>query len=494
MARSRAERIRASDRLKWSILASGWVHVGAALALLIHRIAVPPGAEPTRGPLVLVRMAPAPVSEALDEETLISSIDREAVQAEPATESPADRRTRVEPPEPEPVDAMPHEAVEYVRIDAPGEAPEHADRISSEDHRAREEVRARVTTDTPGPLTPRQAGAAGSSQGGAASALRSGMRVSRVDGGGGSRAQGSHRATTGQSGNTSEGGSPTRAAAGSAVPSGHQVAGGSGSTQVPEHPDATRRATEAGPTLAPADASGRETPSASASFGAATPPTSRHDAADSASPTNGDGLATLDSPGSDAATGGEPDHDLDAPASPGHRDATDAGVRSTATLAPFDPVEDLRAFMGWQRPEFADGGGASGTGDADGAPDTSPTAANARVVRDYVDVSARQDPLGVYMRKVEAVLTDRWMDNDLSVRDRARGIQGDVVVRYTIHANGRIDGVELVRQSGHSELDLLALAAVPDRVPRIPRELNREALHHQVTLRYRNPFIVTVDR
>jgi len=154
-----------------------------------------------------------------------------------------------------------------------------------------------------------------------------------------------------------------------------------------------------------------------------------------------------------------------------------------------DPVEDLRSFMGWQRPEFTDqqpptdrpGARAAASG---GMGKSTPG-------REYLDVSALRDPLGVYMRRVEDALTERWLQHDLNIADRARGIQGDVTIRYVIESNGRISALEIVRHSGHIELDLLALKAVPTRFPRIPRAVGRDRIHHQVKLRYRNPLVVS---
>lgn len=50
----------------------------------------------------------------------------------------------------------------------------------------------------------------------------------------------------------------------------------------------------------------------------------------------------------------------------------------------------------------------------------------------------------------------------------ARGIYGDLVIRFTIRKNGRLGAVELVRTSGHKSLDDAAMKALKDGEPYWP--------------------------
>jgi TonB family protein len=74
--------------------------------------------------------------------------------------------------------------------------------------------------------------------------------------------------------------------------------------------------------------------------------------------------------------------------------------------------------------------------------------------------------------------------------ERARGLQGEVTVRYQVHPSGRVRGVTVVRSSGHPSLDALAVAAVPARLPRPPAAARPDGLVYEHTLGYRNPLVL----
>jgi TonB family protein len=95
--------------------------------------------------------------------------------------------------------------------------------------------------------------------------------------------------------------------------------------------------------------------------------------------------------------------------------------------------------------------------------------------------------LEAYLAQVEALLRRRWLARDLSLERRAAGGQGWVLLQYVIEADGRVRDLALARQSGEPELDRMALASVPARLPRPPPDL--APLRHQVRLRYRNPLL-----
>ncbi len=104
-------------------------------------------------------------------------------------------------------------------------------------------------------------------------------------------------------------------------------------------------------------------------------------------------------------------------------------------------------------------------------------------------IDARGTELGAYINRVERLIAERWSELDLSPHARGVGKQGEVVLRYRILSSGRVDEVSVVRSSGVPELDRMAMASVPPRVPRIPRRVELSTLVHEIVLRYRNPLI-----
>ena len=98
-------------------------------------------------------------------------------------------------------------------------------------------------------------------------------------------------------------------------------------------------------------------------------------------------------------------------------------------------------------------------------------------------------PLGVWVARAEQRITTRWGGLDLEPHERALGLQGQVTVRYVVAPNGRVSEVGIARSSGNDQLDRMALDAIPTRLPRLPRERRDRPLHHQITLRYRNPLV-----
>ncbi|MEZ4240847.1 MAG: TonB family protein [Myxococcota bacterium] len=93
------------------------------------------------------------------------------------------------------------------------------------------------------------------------------------------------------------------------------------------------------------------------------------------------------------------------------------------------------------------------------------------------------------MQRVSERIEARWRDADLDVASRARGVQGEVTVRYAIRRDGRTFDVRVVRSSGNPELDEMARAAIPARTERFPRDLREQVVQHEITFRYRNPLV-----
>ncbi len=105
---------------------------------------------------------------------------------------------------------------------------------------------------------------------------------------------------------------------------------------------------------------------------------------------------------------------------------------------------------------------------------------------DRVALSAVATPLGRYEADVEAAIREAWSVVDLPAVDRLLGVGGDVILTFHIHRSGRRSEVRILRSSGHRALDTLAVAAIPDRFPSFPRDLELQGYEHRLTLTYRN--------
>lgn len=166
---------------------------------------------------------------------------------------------------------------------------------------------------------------------------------------------------------------------------------------------------------------------------------------------------------------------------PSSAQAGGEGVEAPATT---DPVAQFRQALGWapvDRSQLI-------RKDADALVDSQVTPPDAPLT--YVPaIRAHGTPLGDYMARVERQIADRWMRTDLGVHPKGVGIQGQVTVRYGIRSNGRTQSVRIASSSGVPELDRMALHAIPRQLPRIPASLNRDAIEHQIVLRYRNPLL-----
>jgi TonB family protein len=104
-------------------------------------------------------------------------------------------------------------------------------------------------------------------------------------------------------------------------------------------------------------------------------------------------------------------------------------------------------------------------------------------------VQARGTEIGEYTEKVYDEVQKAWYEMDLSDDEKALGIQGDVTIIFHVRRNGRVDDLSVLRSSGHALLDSMALAAVPNKLPRIPRKIQNSELLQQITFHYRNPLV-----
>jgi len=80
----------------------------------------------------------------------------------------------------------------------------------------------------------------------------------------------------------------------------------------------------------------------------------------------------------------------------------------------------------------------------------------------------------IYNRRLKERIESIWV---YPPEAAARGIYGDLVLRFTIRKNGKLGAVEMVRTSGHKNLDDAAMKALRDGEPYwpLPDEWNMEA-------------------
>jgi len=79
----------------------------------------------------------------------------------------------------------------------------------------------------------------------------------------------------------------------------------------------------------------------------------------------------------------------------------------------------------------------------------------------------------IYNRRLKERIENIWV---YPPEAAAKGIYGDLIIRFTIKKNGQLGSVELVRTSGHKNLDDAAMKALKDGAPYwpLPKEWNLE--------------------
>lgn len=116
----------------------------------------------------------------------------------------------------------------------------------------------------------------------------------------------------------------------------------------------------------------------------------------------------------------------------------------------------------------------------------SPTSPPAAVIPEIValgkasQVPTRATSLGRYLVGVDQDVRMSWV---LPLEMRALGVQGTSEVTFIVDSKGRVQEKHLSRRSGRAELDALALAAVPNRLDRMPNDLVLESLTVRYTFR-----------
>ena len=99
-----------------------------------------------------------------------------------------------------------------------------------------------------------------------------------------------------------------------------------------------------------------------------------------------------------------------------------------------------------------------------------------------------------YRKTLDDEVRKQWHTMDLSLHERALGIQGDVTVVFQVQHNGKVTEKTITRSSGYASLDAMALDAIPEKLPRIPNDIEADSLFHAYTFVYRNPIIVSGDQ
>lgn len=467
-----------AGHIAWTGLASVWVHLAALVLVAVVPTGLTPF-SPAGSTLHFVRHTPG-VAQG---EWLVD--DAEARMALPGR-----------PPSSSPTDA-PHDvqAVRTQAEDAVAQAPQ-AQVISAHHTISTDPRRAEVTSERAGPSTLRSDGD-GDGGGRRSVAQRSGEDSSArgnapqhrseavvvVGAGGGGRAGDATGA-----GDRSRGG--IRTAGGPAAP---QAVGGASVRSDPRGgPVAPQRAARQAPNgsraLAEAPAWWRPAAVRVQAPKHTVAPTL---GASSLHPVGADGLAVADRPGSARSVGGA-SQEAAALALPSEGEA-EVGLPRVAHPGTSDPVEELRRDLGFGpfdrdelRPRPAWAGARGGTGQADSSPQS---ALDAVPIDWQTSLSTIGTTLGAYVQRAEALIDRRWRSHDLAPQHRASGVQGQVTVRYVIQPGGRVSDVRVKQSSGNLQLDRMAANAIPGRLPRLPPELADRPLHHQVTLRYRNPVV-----
>jgi TonB family protein len=162
----------------------------------------------------------------------------------------------------------------------------------------------------------------------------------------------------------------------------------------------------------------------------------------------------------------------------------DGDARAPATrVATVDPVAALRRALNLDARGTSSGSGkASASVDGGAAVHAASLDAEAG---DVTSASARGTPLGAYLGQIESLVVARWTSVDpplealLAVRP--------VVVSFRLHRTGEVTDLALVQSSGEPSVDALAIAAIPDRVPRFPRGVEQDVVPQKMTLFVRLP-------
>ncbi len=120
----------------------------------------------------------------------------------------------------------------------------------------------------------------------------------------------------------------------------------------------------------------------------------------------------------------------------------------------------------------------------EGAPSSSPPEVLDQELKlsEHTQVSARAHKNAAYMDVVDKAVDRAWREQT-PTEVKAMGLQGTVTVRIELDHKGRVVNKQVVRRSGYSKLDTLALAAVPSRLPKPPKGLADPTWSYEINLR-----------
>lgn len=162
---------------------------------------------------------------------------------------------------------------------------------------------------------------------------------------------------------------------------------------------------------------------------------------------------------------------------------------------PVESIADLRVAMGWGGMEKARSKprrSMPGIATTDGNLRTSLQTTSTELLTERLSlVDAADTAVGRYRAKLDEEITQQWHTMDLSLHERALGLQGDVSVVFIIERNGKVSEKTITRSSGNASLDAMALDAISEKLLKFPKDLDRTSIVHEYNFIYRNPIIVS---
>ncbi len=103
---------------------------------------------------------------------------------------------------------------------------------------------------------------------------------------------------------------------------------------------------------------------------------------------------------------------------------------------------------------------------------------------DPADNAAREAYLAALRQAIATAAADTY-----PYRARRRGLEGDVLLHFRIHPDGRIDAIHVRHSSGYAILDGAALAVIQEELNQhfrpFPPAMGRQPLWVDVPIRYR---------
>ncbi|TVQ90090.1 MAG: hypothetical protein EA397_14155 [Deltaproteobacteria bacterium] len=163
---------------------------------------------------------------------------------------------------------------------------------------------------------------------------------------------------------------------------------------------------------------------------------------------------------------------------------------ATPTEDPVDPDQAaLRFDLGLARRPDADQPSEAARPGAPTAPGLGTVSNQARheaLTRHHVArITTADTPLGRYRADLDEIIAANWLASDLPIHERSMGVQGDTTVIFRVKRNGKVQNKHLTQRSGFDALDQLAFDAIPDKLPKVPRELGMRFVYHRYIFHYR---------